>query len=68
MQRKQSGDPDWKLTQKDLEKEEEKNISSTRGLAAQQVRTGVKEEEETEQTGQADPEIMEWMQRFNKLR
>ena len=68
VQRKQSGDPDWKLTQKDLEKEEEKNISSTRGLAAQQVRTGVKEEEETEQTGQADPEIMEWMQRFNKLR
>ena len=57
--RKASGDKDWKLTQKDLDDEEESKISSQRGLDKLQRDTGVKEA--------ADPEVIAWMERLSRL-
>ena len=59
VQRKASGDKDWKLTQKDLDDEEESKISSQRGLDKLQRDTGVKEA--------ADPEVIAWMERLSRL-
>jgi hypothetical protein len=42
--RKQSGDKNWNVTQKDMDKDAEKNISSKQGFAALKKRTGIDEE------------------------
>jgi len=50
--RKQSGDPDWKTTTKDLEKAKERNISGAEGLAALKKRMGdIEESEGVEESG-----------------
>ncbi len=50
--RKQSGDPDWKTTTKDLEKAKERNISGAEGLAALRKRMGdIEESEGVEESG-----------------
>ena len=41
--RKQSGDPDWRVSGQDLEKAKERNISGPEGLRALQKRLGMKE-------------------------
>jgi len=58
-QRKASGDKDWKVTQSDLDKEEEKNISSKRGLEKLKKDTGIKSVKEN-----ADPTITNWLKRL----
>jgi hypothetical protein len=49
--RKQSGDPDWKTTTKDLEKAKERNISGKEGLAALAKRLDQIDEQEVEESG-----------------
>jgi|694.fasta_scaffold58881_2 hypothetical protein len=49
--RKQSGDPDWKTTTKDLEKAKERNISGKEGLAALTKRLDQIDEQEVEESG-----------------
>lgn len=57
--RKSSGKEGWKVTQKDLDKEEEKKISSKKGLEKLNKEHDLKEG--------ADQEVLEWMNRFAKL-
>jgi hypothetical protein len=42
--RKESGNPDWKVTQKDLEKDDERNLSSKAGLEKRKRDLGIDED------------------------
>lgn len=57
---KSKGGDDWKVTQADLDKDDEKNLSSKRGLDKAKKDAGITE-------SAPDQEVIEWMQRFSKL-
>jgi hypothetical protein len=58
--RKEKGG-DWKTSQEDLDKEENKSPTTKKGLEDLKAKKDIKESNEV------DPEILEWMNRFSKL-
>ena len=58
--RKEKGG-DWKTSQSDLDKEENKSPTTKKGLE------DLKDKKDIKESNEVDPEVLEWMSRFSKL-